>query len=131
VATLALAAGMSSRAVSRELKDTSLASARDWLAAGRVLRAHWELRDSAVRIRHLVAIMGYSSEEPLANDVAAVTGRTPSELRRLSPDDLVTLVAERLAPALVAGPCGEPQSGELQSSRRRSTIVADMMSEAG
>ena len=98
VAALALAAGMSCRALSRELKDAGLASARDWLAAGRVLRAHWELRDPALRIRHLVAIMGYSSEEPLGNDVAALTGMTPSELRRLSRAELVTIVADRLAP---------------------------------
>ena len=98
VQALAAAAGISSRALTRELKEAALASPRDWMAAGRVVRAHWELRDPALRIRHVVAIMGYSSEEPLANDVASVTHGTPSELRRMSQSELIAIVARRLAP---------------------------------
>jgi AraC-like DNA-binding protein len=98
VSDLESAAGISSRVLSREVKEAGLASARNWLAAGRVLRAHWELRDPGVRIRHLVALMGYSSEEPLANDVSSVTEGTPSELRRMSAAELIAVVAGRLAP---------------------------------
>jgi AraC-like DNA-binding protein len=98
VESLASVAGLSSRAVRREMAQVGLAGPREWLAVARVLRAAWELRDPAIRIRHLVAIMGYSSEDPLASDVALVTGGTPSELRLLSVTDLVTMVAHRLAP---------------------------------
>lgn len=99
VTSLALVAGMSSRSLSRDLRSAGLAPAREWLAAGRVLRAHWEMRrHSSLRIYQLVAMMGYSSDEPLAHDVDIILQMTPSELRRLSSSQLVKTIGNRLAP---------------------------------
>lgn len=41
--------------------------------------------------------MGYASEDPLSNDVATVTGRTPSELRKLSAEGLIAIVIDHLS----------------------------------
>jgi len=95
---LAASAGVSTRQVRRELAGAGLGPPREWLVAARVLRVHWELRDSSAKIRHVAAKLGYASEEPLANDVACVIDGTPSDLRDMPAADLVTIVVRRLAP---------------------------------
>lgn len=96
VEALASSAGYSPRTVERVLDKLGLAEPRHWLVAGRVLEAHHQLSRSSLKVRGLVELMGYSSDEPLAKDVELMTGGTPSELRKLSREAIVDRISARL-----------------------------------
>jgi AraC-like DNA-binding protein len=96
VELLATAAGLSSRALRGEITAAGFAPPRTWLVAARVLRAHWEFRRPSVKVHNVMANMGYSSDVPLAHDIARMTGLTASEFRRLSTRDLLSTIAHRL-----------------------------------
>ena len=100
VSDLATAANVSRRTIYRECERAALSSPRELVAGARVLRAYAFLRESDYSIEDVAAHLRFSSPHHLTKTMRWACGLTTARARdRLSPEDFITLLCERLMPA--------------------------------
>jgi AraC-like DNA-binding protein len=100
VPDLAAAANVSRRTIYRECERAALASPRELIAGARVLRAYAFLRESDYAIEDVAEHLRFSSPHHLTKTMRWASGLTTARARdRITPDDFVGLLAERLMPS--------------------------------
>lgn len=112
VSDLATASNVSRRTIYRECERARLASPRELVAGARVLRAYAFLRESDYAIEDVASHLRFSSPHHLTKTMRWACGLTTARARdRLTPEDFVSLVAERLMPAPGGAPVA-PDDGD-------------------
>ena len=100
VSDLATAANVSRRTIYRECERAALSSPRELVAGARILRAYAFLRESDYAIEDVAAHLRFSSPHHLTKTMRWACGLTTARARdRLSSDDFIALLCERLMPA--------------------------------
>ncbi len=100
VPDLAAAANVSRRTIYRECERANLSSPRELIAGARVLRAYAFLRESDYAIEDVADHLRFSSPHHLTKTMHWACGMTTARARdRLTPDDFIALLSERLMPA--------------------------------
>lgn len=101
VADLCVAAGVPRRTLYRHLERAGLASPREVLMGGRVLRAYAFLRAPGYTLEIVARQLSFADVDTMAAAMKAATGLTPGRARlRIAPDEFIRLLAKRLAPGI-------------------------------
>ena len=102
VGDLTAASGVPRRSLYRHFERAGLASPRELVAGGRILRAYALLRIPGYSLELAAEQLRFSDVDAMTEAMKATVGVTPGRARaRIAPDEFVRTLAERLAPGPV------------------------------